>query len=278
MNAVNVSFAPAASYSAFFFSRSAATRAKFTSYTEYTCGDVCALSTMCSAIFLRMTLIGTTLDVLARLERRARGAGTAARRLRRRRGAIGIAPRLDEREDVLLRDAAADPGAVDLGDVDVVLPRDAADERRRLLPPELLPSSSLPTARRRLGAWRRGRNRWCGARGRLRLCPAARPRPPAAPALGAAPARLGRRRRLTCRRRSIATTLLTGDRLPFLDLDLGEHAGDRRRDLRVDLVGRNLEQRLVAVDRVADLLDPADDRAFGDRLAHLGHHDVGHMP
>ena len=29
--------------------------------------------------------------------------------------------------------------------------------------------------------------------------------------------------------------------------------------------------------RVADLLDPADDRAFRDRLAHLGHHDIsGH--
>ena len=41
------------------FSRSALTRPKFTSYTEYTCGEVCALSTMCSAIFLRITLIGT---------------------------------------------------------------------------------------------------------------------------------------------------------------------------------------------------------------------------
>ena len=52
-----------------------------------------------------------------------------------------------------------------------------------------------------------------------------------------------------------------------------QHAGRRRRNLRVHLVGGNLEQRLVAIDRVADLLDPSDDRAFRDRLAHLGHDD-----
>jgi hypothetical protein len=65
-----------------------------------------------------------------------------------------------------------------------------------------------------------------------------------------------------------------GDGLAFLDADLGHHAGGRRRDLRVDLVGGDLEQRLVAIDLVADLLDPADDRAFGNRLAHLGHHNI----
>ena len=31
----------------------------------------------------------------------------------------------------------------------------------------------------------------------------------------------------------------------------------------------------VALNRLAHLLDPADDRAFGDRLAHLRHHDIG---
>ena len=51
-----------------------------------------------------------------------------------------------------------------------------------------------------------------------------------------------------------------GHRLALLRPDLGQHAGGRRRDLGVDLVGRDLEQRLVAIDRVADLLDPADDR------------------
>src|SRR5436189_268480 len=47
-------------------------------------------------------------------------------------------------------------------------------------------------------------------------------------------------------------------------------------DLGVHLVPRNLEQRLVALDRVAHLLDPADDGPFGDRLAHLRHNDVSH--
>ena len=66
--------------------------------------------------------------------------------------------------------------------------------------------------------------------------------------------------------------------LAFLDADLRDHAGGRRRNLGVDLVGRNLEQRLVAIDRVADFLDPADDRALGNRLAHLRHHDIsGHI-
>ena len=66
-----------------------------------------------------------------------------------------------------------------------------------------------------------------------------------------------------------------GNRLAFLDPDFGETPGDRRRNLGVDLVGRDLEERLVAIDVVADLLDPADDRALGDRLPHLGHHDIG---
>src|SRR5262245_37593951 len=59
MSAVNDSLAPLRSYSAFFLSRSCESRWKSTSYTEYTCGEVCALITMCSAIFLRMIVIGT---------------------------------------------------------------------------------------------------------------------------------------------------------------------------------------------------------------------------
>ena len=65
-----------------------------------------------------------------------------------------------------------------------------------------------------------------------------------------------------------------GDRLVLLDEDLLQHAGERRRDLGVDLVGRDLEQRLVDVDRVADLLQPAGDGALGDALAEFGQDDV----
>src|SRR5947208_13275876 len=64
------------------------------------------------------------------------------------------------------------------------------------------------------------------------------------------------------------------DRLPFLHLDLRQHAGHGRRDLSVDLIGRDLEQRLVPLDFLANLLEPLADRALGDRLAHLGHEDV----
>jgi hypothetical protein len=50
-----------------------------------------------------------------------------------------------------------------------------------------------------------------------------------------------------------------------------------RRDLGVDLVGGDLEQRLVDLDGVADLLQPAGDGAFGDALAQLRKCDVsGH--
>jgi hypothetical protein len=43
------------------------------------------------------------------------------------------------------------------------------------------------------------------------------------------------------------------DGLAFLHLDLGEDAGGGDGNLGVDLVGGNLEQRLVAIDCVADL-------------------------
>jgi hypothetical protein len=69
--------------------------------------------------------------------------------------------------------------------------------------------------------------------------------------------------------------MVHGDRLALLRPDLGEDAGGGRGNLGIDLVGRDLEQGLVAVDAVADLLDPPDDGALGDRLAHLRHEDVG---
>ena len=56
-----------------------------------------------------------------------------------------------------------------------------------------------------------------------------------------------------------------------------EHPGRRRGYLCFDLVRRNLKKRLVAVDALTHLLQPAHDRAFHDRLAHLRHDDLcGH--
>ena len=63
------------------------------------------------------------------------------------------------------------------------------------------------------------------------------------------------------------------DGLVLLDLDLQQRAGDGRGDLGVDLVGGDLEQRLVDGDLVADLLQPAGDGAFGDGLAECGEGD-----
>ena len=56
------------------------------------------------------------------------------------------------------------------------------------------------------------------------------------------------------------------DGVVLADEDLLQGAGHRRRDLGVDLVGGDLEQRLVDLDGVADALQPAGHGAFGDRL------------
>ena len=72
-----------------------------------------------------------------------------------------------------------------------------------------------------------------------------------------------------------ATTVLMRDGRAFGDLDLGERAGDGRRNLGVDLVGGDLEDGLVALNGVADLLEPLGDGAFSDGFAHLRHQDFG---
>ena len=256
---------------AFFFSRSCASRPKFTSYTEYTCGDVCALSTMCSAIFLRMIVIGTISTRSPGLNAGTWRAALGARVRRRRGGWRGWPDSMKPRMSLLVTRPLM-PVPLICADVDVVLARDPAHERRRLLTPQLVLAGALPA----LGV--RPPSRGCEPRtrsrgGGCRRCAAVR-----------LTDRGFRQRRLRggCAGGFGAGLAdhrhddgVDGDGLPFLDLDLGQHAGAGRRDLRVDLVGRDLEQRLVAVDRFADLLDPADDGAFGDRFAHLGHHDVG---
>src|SRR5919202_532786 len=64
------------------------------------------------------------------------------------------------------------------------------------------------------------------------------------------------------------------DRLALLDEDLRQRSRRRRRNLGVDLVGRDLEQRLVRLDLLTLLLQPLRDCPLGDGDAHLGHHDV----
>ena len=202
-------------------------------------------------------------------------AGVGRRRARRGGGhrsrGTGAAG-LDERQDVALGDAAADARSGD--------PRRC----RRCVPSRCGAPAATSSGARPTGALV-GRGR-----GGVQSPPAAVPeRPPAPPQpLAAAAIRLrrGRRgraqppqprrasRRLRPSSPIVATTLLTGTVSPSFTEMSSSDAGRRRGDLRVHLVGGDLEQRLVAIDGVADLLDPADDGAFGDRLAHL-RHDYG---
>ena len=101
-----------------------------------------------------------------------------------------------------------------------------------------------------------------------------------AASLSSAAGASARRRRRPCRR------AILDDPEHVADLhvgavavrDLAEHAGLRRRDLDVDLVGLELDERLADGDGVAFLLQPLGDARVDDRLADFRHDDVsGHM-
>src|SRR5260221_349181 len=67
------------------------------------------------------------------------------------------------------------------------------------------------------------------------------------------------------------------DGSPGLDADLGQVTGGGGVDLERDLVGLQLEHRLVDRDRVADRLEPFGDGRLGDRFAERRHDDLrGH--
>ena len=80
--------------------------------------------------------------------------------------------------------------------------------------------------------------------------------------------------------RAIATRLHAPDDLADrhgvarLGEDLSHHPGGGSGNLGVDLVGRDLDDRLVGLDGVAWLLGPLEDHALGDRLAHGRHRDL----
>jgi len=61
----------------------------------------------------------------------------------------------------------------------------------------------------------------------------------------------------------------------FLHKDVLNDAGGRRGNFCIDLIGRNLKQRLVALDAVAFLFEPLCERTFKNAFAHLGHDDLG---
>ena len=246
------------------------------------------------------------------------GLGLALRGLLRWCRRLG--PALDERENVVARDAPTGAGAGQLRDVDVVLADEAPHRRRHargavaaatcrgmlrglcvrrrcdLLRPlwfGLCRRGRSSSGRRRLllfdggliGAGCRIRLRGLRLRGRLlRLGLCGR-------RLGLCGLRLGLGFRggrclggrcLACRRfRGAGLGVDLGDRgtdgdgLPVGDQDLRDRPGDLGRNLGIHLVGDDLEERVVLLDGVAFLDQPALDRAFGDRFAELGHLDRG---
>jgi hypothetical protein len=58
------------------------------------------------------------------------------------------------------------------------------------------------------------------------------------------------------------------------DKHLRQDPGRRRGDVRVDLVGRDLDQRLVQRNRLPHLLVPCQNDPLGHGLAHGRHHDL----
>ena len=201
----------------------------------------------------------------------SRGGGSRGRRARG-------TTRLDDALSIVPGDAAARAGAGHLGLADAVFGQEFAHHGR-----QDVRSRSVPVARR-TGCGRRSRRR--SRRGRRRR----RRRRSGSGLLwcGSSRCRCGRRRcgLGRCCDRCVVGRCGPGtvadhrqlhadlDRLAFGDEDLAEHARGRRGHLGVDLVGRDLEERLVPLDRVADCFHPARDRSFGHRLAELRHHHV----
>ena len=117
------------------------------------------------------------------------------------------------------------------------------------------------------------------------------PRPPSAPSASrarrsrlaspVAASRVGRVRRRRRRRRR-ALRRLVQDPQHFADLhvvavlavDAAQHAGVRRADLDVDLVGLELDERIAGGDGVAFLAQPLGDARVDDRLTDFGHDDI----
>ena len=167
----------------------------------------------------------------------------------------------------LLRHAAAAAGAGDERDVDAVLGGDPGDDGRD----EGAPAAVVPCRRRTGVAAGSGVGRALGLGRSLRRrllggslgCRAGGPRCRSG-------ARLPRRRRA---RSSRAASRRRPSRPPGTRI-WPENAARGRGHLGVDLVGRDLEQRLVGGDRIALRLEPLRDRPLRDGHAHLGHHDV----
>ena len=140
-----------------------------------------------------------------------------------------------------LHHAAGVAAAADLREIDFVLLRGLARRRRRARPASL---SSAASARLRCGRRRLPR---LGARRGAALAASSSMTPSTSPTFTSAP---------SCA------------------IDAAQHAGLRRRDLEVDLVGLELDERVADGDGVPFLLQPLRDARVDDRFADFGDDDV----
>src|SRR5580700_608489 len=181
-----------------------------------------------------------------------------------RRGSAGVLG--DECLDIILGDAAAESGAGNARQVDIVVFRNFADERAgtdaALVAVLGLGFGLLRGGRRSSGGWRLGlfsRRRLSSLRGGGSYC-----------CLGLRGSR------------SSGSVTVSDDAdygvdlygVAGCDLDLLQSAGRGGGDFGVNLVGRDFEQGLVALNFVAGLLEPLGDGSFEDRFPHLGHNYV----
>ncbi len=172
----------------------------------------------------------------------------------------------DVGQNVLLRHATTCPGAGDRVWVDAVLGSDARDHGRD-------EGASIPRcgAGRLVSGRRRGERslgRWLddSARGRHRSS-----------RLQHEGDRLRRRRCIRGDRAGREDRCEEGpdlDRLALGDEQFADDTVAGARDLGVDLVRRDLEQRLVTSNGLTRLLEPLRDRSFRHGDTHLGHHDL----
>ena len=71
-----------------------------------------------------------------------------------------------------------------------------------------------------------------------------------------------------------ADDCIHADCCPFSDFDLLQNSGGGRGNFGVNFVSGDFEERFVALDFVARLLQPFGNSALDDGFAHLGHDDV----
>ncbi len=288
-------------------------RVMSTSKNVETCTALSTEARRLRAMTLRIVDIGSTISSPAAGARGADGVapvGACTARCRRGRGGRGRGRRRaagcrsgrgrcraagEVLLDVLLGHAAAAAGARDLRDVEPVLGDHARDDGRHERAQVAALAVGVRCGRR---SRRRGRaddrHAWkCGASaeaGGATSGAAGGPPGPLPPVPGPrrggrslrarAGARRGRARERRSPRRPPPPVSITAMRVPTSTVSPSATSSSRTMPvagdghLGVDLVGRDLDDRLVRLDGLADLLAPGDDRALGHADSHLRHDDI----